>query len=181
MIFDGTLDRLKDDFISKQATESCYTNTISYTTNLSSVADDRDNRNSNNRRLFSQAYSNGYAHWWPDDALSLKTMAGTFLLHLILSVLSISIGVLSCLMKNRRIGKETKEEENQGRSLIQEVDLSKQDSTDTPPPYISSIQTQIDELQSVQNKILLTLENIEDKLNNQNTGKYVSIVGSVDS
>merc|ERR1712238_37045 len=79
-------------------------------TSKSSSIGNKINKNSNNRRLQS---SSNYAtsndsgpsdtfQFWPDEALTLKQMAGTFLIHLILSVLSILIGIFSRLAENRR-------------------------------------------------------------------------------
>merc|ERR1712238_442845 len=87
-------------------------------TSKSSSIGNRINKNSNNRRLQSSsnyATSNDSgpsdtAHFWPDEALTLKQMAGTFLIHLMLSVLSILIGIFSRLAENRRNKKKGYEE-----------------------------------------------------------------------
>merc|ERR1712238_570338 len=100
-------------------------------TSKSSSIGNRINKNSNNRRLKS---SSNYAtsndsgpsdtfQFWPDEALTLKQMAGTFLIHLILSVLSILIGIFSRLAENRRNKKGGRHQEQQEEALS-EQDLS---------------------------------------------------------
>jgi len=161
-----------------------FSNKITDTTESSSVVGNRIIKNSTNRRLQSSvnyATSNDSDpsntwHFWPDEALTLKQMAGTFLLHAVLSVFSIMIGILSRLMENRRNKNKGGNNEENGRGHRKKEDeLSEQDLSGTPS--LSSVQTQIKELQlvqtqmlstqdqmlSTQNQILLMLKNMQDK------------------
>jgi len=170
---DGTLDDLKDDFILNLDTRLNSCDAIESVSRRLKSSNSKNN--SNNRRLgYANSNDSGPKDGpkdtessFPDEALTLTQMAGTFLLHLILSLLSIMIGIIDRLKKSKHNVKGKNEETNQGGHQKQEDELSKQKSSGTSS---SLIETQIQELQSVQNQMLSTqnemllmLKNIQDK------------------
>ena len=174
MTRDGTLEKLINDNLSDQATrESC-------------DADITESTNGTNRRQLQSGYSTSNDAGPPElvgadgqvfsvnESLTLEQMAGTFLLHLVLSAFAIIVGLLSWYEKKHKVGRHNHNNDNKNRhaSTSQQEEFSQSNSS-----IESSVQPQIDwlrsshqEIQSSQKEatkqmdvVLLMLKNIQDK------------------
>ena len=172
MTRDGTLEKLINDFISSQATrESC-------------DADITESTNGTNRRQLQSGYSTSNDAGPPElvgadgqvfsvnESLTLEQMAGTFLLHLVLSAFAIIVGLLSWYEKKHKVGRHNNDNKNRHASTSQQEEFSQSNSIESSvQPQIDWLRSSHQEIQSSQKEVtrqmdvmLLMLKNIQDKL-----------------
>ena len=177
MMSDGTMDKLINDYISSQETRnSCDT-------------DITESTDGTNRRHLQSGFSTSNDAGPPElvgtdghvfsvnESLTLEQMAGTFLLHWVLSAFATIVGLLSWYEKKHKDGRHNNNNKNHHISTSQEecsrsnsIESSVQPQIDLLRLSHKEIQSSLQELHSSRREatrqmdvMLLMLKNIQDK------------------
>ena len=165
MVHDGTLEKLMNDHDLSQATrESCDADT--------------ESTDGTNRRRHLKSTSNNAGPSEPDDSggqffslnesLTLEQMAGTFLIHVVLSAFAIVVGLFSCYERKHNIGRHNNKTHRTRNSTSQEV-FSQPNSMEL------SVQTQIDWLRSSHQEMQSSQKELQSEVFSQPKSMELSV------